>query len=235
MSIQYHHYKMMKQTHGVELASDFKRIPELFDRNDFESFINAIDKCPTYPKHHFWKLWMKARDKAILCCLFFTGCRPKEILALKFTDYNYKDNSFFIDGSNNHSRKDRIVPITIEMEKYLSEYLLFPKLSNTYLFPSYDNHSNHVNTNTWKRIFREKVLRPTGRYIKGTDKLMPRTRSYSMRCSYALRLIENGVNPKNVMASMGHSDWRSFMHYLTILSLKGENLNSVREASSFVN
>lgn len=220
----------------IELqGSDFKRIPELFDRNDFELFMKAIDQCELYPNHLFWRLWMKARDKAILACMFFTGCRPKEVLSLKFIDYNKKDNSFFINGLNNKERKDRIVPITPEMEKYLFEFLSLPKLSQDYIFPSYENHNSPVNPHTWKRIFREKVLRPTGRYIKGTKKLMPRTRSYSMRCSYALRLLENGVPTKQVMAALGHSDFRSLMHYVMILSLKGDNLDVVRSASSFIN
>ena len=226
---------MSFQKTSVELSSDFKRLPELFDKNDFDSFIKAIDECDKYPNSMYYRLYMKARDKAILACLFFTGCRPKEILCLRFADYNPKDNSFFINGLNNHSRKDRIVPITIEMAKYLEVYLSFPKLSQEYLFPSYEHHNKPLNPHTWKAIFREKVLKRTGRYIRSFDKRMPRTRSYSMRASFALRLIENGVSPKEVMAALGHSDWRSFMHYLQILSLTGENLNNVRDASSFVN
>lgn len=51
--------------------------------------------------------------------------------------------------------------------------------------------------------------------------------------SYALRLIENGVAPKQVMSALGHSDWRSFMHYIQVLSLHGNNIDLVRKASSF--
>lgn len=232
---QTHYYSKMIKGHIELQSSDFKRIPELFDRNDFESFIKAIDVCELYPNHLFWRLWMKARDKAILACAFFGGMRPKEFLSLKFSDYNYKDNSFFVNGLNNKQRKDRIVAVTKEMEKYLVEYFNFPKLSSEYIFPSYEDHNSPVNPNTWKRIFREKILKPTGRYIKGTKKQMPRTRSYGMRCSFALRLLENGVPPKQVMSALGHSDFRSLMHYIAILSLHGENLEVVRQASSFVN
>jgi integrase len=120
------------------------------------------------------------------------------------------------------------------MDASIQEYLKFPKFNHEYIFPSFNNMSKPISPARWKAIFREKCLKNTGRYIRGTNKTIPRTRSYSMRASYALRLIEKGVPPKEVMASLGHSDWRSFLHYVSILSLKGKNLNVVRKASSYL-
>lgn len=216
------------RTQHITLQTEFKKIPELFDRNDFAIMIESIERCSLYPKDIYWRSWMKARDKCILAFLFFMGLRPKCACSLRYFDFNKKTLSFFIDGKNNKERKDRILPLPNAIVPYLLDYLKYGRFGE-YIFPSFENRSKPLSTQTWKRIMREKILKPCGLWIAPTGKSrVSRTRSYSLRMSYATRLFKKYNDLSLVAQALGHSDIRSLNRYIHISSLE-TNQNKLRQ------
>jgi integrase len=221
---------MEKTYHELTLQeSGFKKIPELFDRDDFSKMISAIEKGSIYPVDPYWNFWMKERDKCILAMLFYTGCRPKEICSLRYDDFKPKLMAFHIRGENNKQKKDRIVPIVEPLVPFIQSYLKYGRRSN-YIFPSYENISKPLSSGRWKTIMREKILKPSGLWIAPVNTTVPRTRSYSFRAGYGTELLKQTGDPGLVAAMLGHSDWRSLKRYIFLNQITDNNLQRVRNA-----
>lgn len=222
-------YKMKTDTRTRNRGGD-KRIPVLFDKDDFEDMINAIENCRDYPRDLYWSSWMRARDKAILAFMFETGTRPKEFCSLRFDDYRPKENAFLIRRTNNKENKDYMVALTDLVLNYLKEYMKFGRKNKDYIFPSHNNLSKPLSPGRWKHIMREKILKPSNHYIACKPHEMPRTRSYSFRASFATKLLMDTHCPDVVMKRLGHSDWRSLKKYVDLSHTKKEEFDLVRES-----
>ena len=209
--------------------SGFNKIPELFDRDDFETMIESIDRCKSYPKDPYWKLWMRARDKCILALLFYTGGRPKEICSLRYDDFKPKLMAFHIRGINNKQKKDRVVPILAQALPYLKEFLSMGR-SSEYIFPSFECRGRPLSAARWKSIMREKILKPSGLWIAPIGTTVPRTRSYSLRASFGTKLMKESGDPSLVAQVLGHSDWRSLKKYIFLNQMTNESMERVRRA-----
>ena len=136
--------------------------------------------------------------------------------------------AFHIRGENNHSHTDRIIPIPEKAFPYLEEWLKLGKRSK-WLFPSYDDYNNHLSAGRWKAIMRE-ILKASGLYISRIGKEMPRTRSYSLRASFAVRYLKASKDPIKTMMLLGHNDFRTLKHYVKIAKMSElENINNLRE------
>lgn len=209
--------------------SGWKKIPELFEQDDFERMIKAVEKI-SLPRDFYWKEWTIRRNKCILALLYYLGLRPKEATSLSYSDFIPNKMAFHIRGENNHSKADRIIPIPKQVFPYLENWLKLGKRSN-WLFPSYDNLSNPLSSGRWKTIMRN-ILKEAGLYVHPIGKEMPRTRSYSLRASFAVRYLTQSKDPVKTMTILGHNDFRTLKHYVKLARLS--NLQNIEELRSFM-
>lgn len=217
-----------KNTTTTMLDSDYKRIPELFEQNDLIKMMDALDKI-TFQKDFYWDKWIRLRNKAILCLLWYGGLRPKEACYLKFSDF--KDGKLLIRGENNHSKRDRIIPLKQEMMPYLIEYLELGKRNKEWVFPSFNDKTQPLSPTRWKAIMREYILKPIGRWIPAEKGTVPRTRSYSLRASFAVRTLKKSNNLKYLQELMGHKDLRTLAHYVRLtMNDNPKHIDNLREA-----
>lgn len=206
--------------------STYKLPGEVWNKEDIELMINTVDKSPDYLKN-IWGDWMKARDKLIIKMLFEHALRPKELLCMKFEDINLKTKVLRVRGENNKVRKDRLVPINEKIVPLFLEYFKFPRWlwkNSSYLFPSFANQ--FLSSQRWKHIFREKVLKPAGLWIKPEIPSQCKTRSYTLRHSKATELI-NKTDMYTVANILGHGDIRSTKTYLHLNKEIFEHLRQV--------
>jgi integrase len=188
--------------------------------------IKAVELLPS-PRDFYWREWTIRRNKCILSILYYMGLRPKEVTGLAYSDFMPKSLSFLIRGCNNHSHSDRIIPIPKQVFPYLESWLSLGKRCK-WLFPSYDNLTKNLSSARWKTIMRN-ILKESELYIKPIGKEMPRTRSYSLRASFAVRYLKNSNDPIKTMLLLGHNDFRTLKHYVKIAKLSNqENIDSMR-------
>lgn len=203
------------------------RIPFLFEQDHFEQMQKTLNNI-RFQKDPYWDNWLKQRNKCILALLYYMGLRPKEVCNLKFTDFNSKDCTFLIRGENNHSGKDRKLPIPDKTLPFIESYLSLGKRSD-WVFPSFKNMNTPLSPSRWKTIMREYILKSSKLWISSEKGTIPRTRSYSLRASFAVRLLENSKNPFQVQYALGHSDFRSLKHYIRLAQInKKSNMDELR-------
>ena len=191
-----------------------RKLPNVvWDEEKIEILLEMVDKSDRYISNLKGQ-WRKARDKLIIAFMFSHALRPKEALCVKFGDFNLEEKTIFINGGNNKTKKDRVIPINSKIAILFMEYLSFPRSfwqGSEYLFPSRSN--DFLSSSTWKQVFREKVLKPAGIWQKPEKSGSSKTRSYTLRHSKATELI-NKTDIFTVANILGHSDISSTKVYL---------------------
>ncbi len=144
------------------------------------------------------------RDRAMLEILYATGIRVSEIIELTMSDYNLKMG--FVMCNGNHGRA-RIVPMGNPARKALAEYL---EKSRPALVgekeediakagkPLFVNYMGEAFTRQgfWK------ILKKYGDEAELEEKLTPQI----LRNSFAMHMVQNGIDMKSLQELMGHED-----------------------------
>lgn len=141
------------------------------------------------------------RDKAMLEVLYATGIRVSEVIELKVSDVNLSMG--FIKCNGNHGRA-RIVPIGKPARRALMTYLeesrpaLIRGMDDDENSPLFVNYMGEVFTRQgfWK------ILRQYGKQVNLESKLTPQT----LRNSFAMHMVQNGIDMRSLQELMGHED-----------------------------
>lgn len=186
-----------------------KKLPDVFSQENIEKIIHTIKDSRAYLNNE-WGNWERARDLCLFMTIYALALRPKEACKLKFSDFNFHDATIKINGNNNKTGKDRILPIPQTLIPFYWDYFAYDRTyywkGSEYLFPSQAN--DHISPARWKMIMREKILKPAGIYIVG------KTRSYTLRHTKATEIL-NKTNDIFLVANvLGHAKLDSTKVYL---------------------
>ncbi|MCH3954669.1 MAG: tyrosine recombinase [Eubacterium sp.] len=142
------------------------------------------------------------RDRAILEVLYATGIRVSEAVELKVSDVDLRMG--FVACSGQHGRA-RIVPMGKPAQRALKDYMNSsrkilmkdgdPDDRNGVLFVNYLGKP-------FSRQGMWKVLRKYGEMAGLQEKLTPQ----SIRNSFAMHMVQNGIDIKSLQELMGHED-----------------------------
>ena len=190
-----------------------KELHSIFNNEDIAKMFKVLIESKDYFKNIYGK-WMKARDITILAALRYMLLRPKEACCLKFSDFDFRNSRIIVRGENNKQGKSRFVSIPDKFMMAYNYFIKFPHWlwkGSSYLFPS--NESEHISPGQWKRIMREKILKPAGLWVKAPTPNRTFTRSYTLRASGATELLDNGADVWTVAQTLGHSDLRTVKNY----------------------
>jgi integrase/recombinase XerD len=172
--------------------------------------------------------------KDMSCCLALQllarcGLRISEPLRLKLKDFRTDERTIYIRETK--FRKDRLIPIPVDVARHLSDYLslrnvLLPANNrNPYLLvsdPAKELH-NHQVRSFFHQVVREIGLAQPKRVIGNTNISAPTP--HSLRHSFAVntlrRIAERGDSPQNALSVlavyMGHKKYTYTIYYLKLI------------------
>jgi integrase len=201
------------------LYEDTVKLPDIFSQADIKKLVDTLKFSKDYLPN-IWGDWMRARDTTILMTIYLLALRPKEACCLRFEDFNSETMTVKIRGENNKTKKDRVLPVPIELLNVFQHYFNFNRArfwkGSPYLFPSYE--SIYLSPERWKHLFREKILKPAGLWVKpidlGTGNKVPKFRSYTLRHTRATELLNKSNDIFLVANVLGHAKLTSTRVYL---------------------
>ena len=150
------------------------------------------------------------RDRVILELLYATGMKVSELVDLSIDCVNLQFN--FIKIMN--SGRERTVPIYPAAAKHLSEYIriyrpAIAEKDSSLLF-------TNIKGNSLSRQGLWKIIKQYAEQTGINKTITPHT----LRHSFAVHLLENGADIKDIKEMMGHSDISSTLFYSNILKTK---------------
>jgi site-specific recombinase XerD len=148
------------------------------------------------------------RDYAILVLLVRYGLRPSEVIKLKISDIDFKQNKIYV--RNRKSGKDMILPLMPDISKPILSYLrVRPEGSFQEVFISCIAPYRPLGSGS-------AISGIVARYINRTKINTPTKGAYLMRHSLAKMLLEKGVSITDIASILGHGCISSTMNYLRI-------------------
>ena len=143
------------------------------------------------------------KHRMIIMTMYSAGLRIDEVTHLKCRDID--SNSMHIVVRNAKGQKDRIVMLSHVLLPDLRDYWYIYR-PGVWLFPGQDR-SRPIGPKTIQRVF--KRARDAAGIVK------PAT-PHSLRHSFAVHLLEAGVNIKYIQELLGHSSIQSTLIYLKL-------------------
>lgn len=173
------------------------RAPEFFSVEDIAHLLRVIDE---HTKSEFERL----RNRAMFGTLTLAGLRRGELLGLRLTDIDMRDDVIRIRPETTKNRRARTVTIVSRLRELMKEYLV-------------------VRT---KRPATTQMLwmssrRPTGFTLDGLNHLVDRlsrlagfrVKIHKMRHTFATRTYQVSKDIVSVQAALGHRDIKTTMVY----------------------
>ena len=147
------------------------------------------------------------RGKAILELAYSSALRPREVRALKTTDFDFAKGILFIEQSKN--RKDRLVPVGSVALDWVRDYL-------EDIRPAAIHDQQHpfvfIGHKTGEPLSREGLVWAVRQTFVHSD-LTPLPLS-AMRASAATNLLDAGMNVIHIARLLGHVNLRTTQRYL---------------------
>ena len=212
---------------GIPRFKENNIIPFIFSNQETEHLLEAAWKQVRREKQAFFL-------KDMSCCLalqLLAGCglRISEPIRLKLKDFRANERTIYIRETK--FRKDRLIPIPIDVAKHLSEYLslrsaLLPEDNqNPYLLvsDSIKGLYNQQVRNFFHQAVKEIGLAQPKRVVGNTNISAPTP--HSLRHSFAIntlrRITERGDSPQNALSVlavyMGHKKFTYTIYYLKLI------------------
>ena len=135
--------------------------------------------------------WAASRDAAILEVFYSTGLRLSELATLKFSDFNFFNETIKVKGKGS---KERIVPVGSHALEALNKYFHQAKIKEGPLFIS----------KTKKKISARAVSDIVKKYTQLAD-LPVGVSPHKLRHSFATHLLDNGADLRSVQSLLGHA------------------------------
>lgn len=184
----------------IRLQKTEKKLPQILSGAEIELLLAQPDI--TEPKG--------CRDKAMLELLYATGIRVSELVDLNVTDVNLHTAMLCC---NKQGKATRMIPIYSSAIAAVSDYLF--RVRGMMIGPE-TGQALFTNLNG-KRLTRQgfwKIVKGYAEEAQITKEITPHT----MRHSFALHLLENGANLKDIQMMLGHADISSTQIYVQLMN-----------------
>lgn len=141
------------------------------------------------------------REKAMLAVLAYSGIRNKELCFLKTEDVDLNNQYLRVVGGKGN--KDRIVYISKECNKIITEYTGKYERKDTFLFTTLREDKQY---NGW-------ALRKMVKVVSKRAGIKKRVYPHLFRHSLACNLLNRGANIMTIKEQLGHADLRTTLIY----------------------
>ena len=188
----------MNPAKQVTLETPKKKFPQILNGKEIELFLSQPD--PSALKG--------CRDKAMLELLYATGIRVSELVALNLEDFNAGAGILRCV----HSKAKREIPVYATAVSAVSEYL---RRMRSVMFLSEIGQPLFVNMHG-SRMTRQgfwKIMKGYAEQARISKEITPHT----LRHSFALHLLENGAELKDIQVMLGYADISSAQVYARLM------------------
>jgi integrase/recombinase XerD len=138
------------------------------------------------------------RDRAILELMYFGGLRVSELTAVNLDDLNISDGSLHLRSKD---LKDRVVPVSESALVALQSYLTSIRSSFRTKIGEEAMFLNYAGRRLSRQCIWKVVKEASSRVALGDD-ITPHT----LRHSYAVHLLERGMELRMIQELLGHAD-----------------------------
>lgn len=183
---------------GIKLEKANKKPPQVLSGEEITRLLSVQDL--TEPRG--------CRDKAMLELLYSTGIKVTELIDLNVTDINLRTGLLYCGNG----KSLRTVPVKPSALVAVSDYIYRMR---SLMIDTDENKALFVNLNG-SRLTRQGFWKIIKGYTK-TAKIDKELTPQMLRHSFALHLLENGTNVKDIQVMMGHADISSTQVYLKLL------------------
>lgn len=134
------------------------------------------------------------RDKLLLALLYQTGIRLSELINLKHV--NVTNSAIKVLGKRN---KERIVPITLELEQLVEEY--------NQLKPNYTNKKTEflLITDNGDKLYEKFVYRTVNKYLSLVTSMNKKS-PHVLRHTFATHMLDRGADLNAIKEILGHAN-----------------------------
>ena len=178
-----------------------ERVPRAIPQDDCARLLDAAANYPT------WSSFLRARAVAVLGVAMYAGLRRGDILRLRYTDVNLRDETIWIErGKGRGGGKQRLVAMAPELRRILQQYVherqrigrrygVGPQMGRTCpeFFCSAESNKGMSET-TLIRIVRSV-----------RDAAQVSFTLHALRHSFVTELVRSGARIQNVSALAGHT------------------------------
>ena len=175
-------------------------------------------KLPTVlSKQEVWKMLCTPKllkHKILIGLLYGCGLRCMEVRNIKLADIDIDRMQLHIVQSK--GRKDRYVPLSEHMVRGLKNYLASEKPEH-YLF---NGQPNHQAGGDFDSRYSQRGVQWVVKTIAKDAGIIKDVHTHTMRHSYAVHLLEDGLNIVTLKNLLGHENIETTMEYLHLCQLE---------------
>lgn len=184
---------------AVKLEKTQKKLPQILSGQEIELLLSQPDIREA----------RGCRDKAMLELLYATGIRASELVALNVEDINLRTGMLYC----NKGRAERLIPVYPTAVTAISDYIL--RVRAQIITPE-GGQALFVNLNG-RRLTRQGFWKIVKGYA-GHAGIVKEITPHTLRHSFALHLLENGAELKDIQTMLGHADISSTQVYMHLLN-----------------
>jgi site-specific recombinase XerD len=178
--------EIVKELFKVQMIKEDQKVLRAFTLEEMKRIINYKPKRKT-----------EIRLKTMVLMLIETGCRIEELLSLEIAQLDFENLLIKIMGKG---RKERIIPMSLELRKILFNYL--KKAEGPLVFPSIVGTKWNYQ-NAWRDL--QNLLKKLE---------IDQAAFHTFRRTYARQYLKNGGKLYYLMKSLGHTRLETTKIYL---------------------
>ena len=175
-----------KHIHSPKIGA---RIPTTLTVQEIDQIIASIDLSKENGE----------RNRAIIECLYSCGIRVSELVTIKISDLLFKEKIIQVTGKGN---KQRIVPLSNTLIKYLTNYIDFVRSKQKIDPKSTDILFLNRRGQQISRVMVFNIIKKLGKSVGINKKISPHT----FRHSFATHLVEGGADLRVIQEMLGHTN-----------------------------
>ena len=189
---------------SIEKPKMPRQPPKSLNEKEVKILLQTVANLPY--KFHFTKF----RNKALICCLIFTGLRKSEIVNLRYTDVDLINGFITVEHGKGDKRREipieekTLKPILIEYDEYRSRLCKTSEWFFNGTFGGRGINDNKLAISTIDRLFRH-ISKLCNKHIT----------CHKLRHTFATLLLEQTGDIYTLKELMGHSNISTTCIYLS--------------------
>jgi integrase/recombinase XerD len=191
---------------SVELKRRARPMPTILSKDEIQKIVSVT---------------RNVSHRLIFQLMYSSGLKLDELLGLKVGDVDINCKTLTIKGNTDHGRKTKPPRVTILSEKVapMLHAFLVDRDDDDYVFPGIDG--GHMTPRAVQKAFKQALKKA---------EIKKRASCNSLRHSFAVHLLEKGVDIKHVRKLLGHARTETTSIYKKLVSEEEVNIRSPLDA-----